>query len=103
MPNPNRVWIINGANGDLTPGRFRARLVRGGPYVPVEVIETIPRDGEGNVCGDATYIVKVNGRVVADYLREFPQGMFGEPDETPAPAREDATEKVDLIKAPLPF
>jgi hypothetical protein len=101
--NPNRAWIINGANGDLTPGRFRARLVRGGPYIPVEITETVPRDADGNPIGDAAYTVKVNGRVIEDYLREFPQGLFGEPDTTPNAEQPDPNQKVDLIKAPLPF
>lgn len=97
-----RVWIICGASGDLTPGRFRARIVKGGPMVPVEIIETAPTDVDGNVIGDAVYAVWVNGRLVPDWEREFPQGLIGEPDTLRTEPTDD-TGKVDLIKAPLPF
>ena len=62
----NKVWVINGANGDVEPGNYRCRLVRQGPWVPVTVRESA--DG---------YQVTVDGREVEDYMAEFPQGLFG--------------------------
>lgn len=115
----DKTWIINGANGDLQPGDYRCRLVRGGPYVPVRVRESIPTDDEGNAIGDATYEVWVDGRLVDDYLAEFPQGLVGiDADRFQAIERDEAAtaleqkmreqvkakgEPVDLMKAPLPF
>lgn len=72
----NRVWIINGSNGEMEPGDFRARIVRDGPYSKVSIRIYEPRDENGDLIGDVEYEVRVDGRVV-NYMTEFPQGLFG--------------------------
>jgi hypothetical protein len=62
----NKVWVIRGSDGAVEPGNYRCRLVRNGPWVPVRVRETA--DG---------YEFTVDGRIVEDYMAEFPQGLFG--------------------------
>lgn len=98
-----KVWVVNPVSGDLTVGRFRVRLVRNGPLVPCEVVERVPRDDENNVCGDAEYVVMLNGDLIADPRSRWPEGLIGEPDPLPTVTTPAGGEKIDLLKIRLPF
>lgn len=104
----NKVWIINGATGDVEPGNYRCRVIRNGPWLPVRV-----REIEGG------YEFIVNGRLIENYMDEFPTGLFGIYEEDfiertrlddakafDKKLRDQVNEKgapVNRLTAPLPF
>lgn len=113
-----RVWVVDGASGDMEVGDFRCRIIRNGPYSHVKVRTHEPRDDEGNLIGDVVYEVTVDGKPV-NYLTEFPQGLFGfyaedfaamESDDASKALDKKMTEQVnaksgpvDLMTSKLPF
>lgn len=65
------IWIVDPtftrqATMGLEPGThyYAARLVKNGPLVPVKTSVVEPRDEDGNLIGDVTYTVEVNGQAM---------------------------------------
>lgn len=104
------VWIIS-PTGDFRPGFYRARLVKGGPYVPVELAEmTPPRDDDGEWLWDFHYRLTVDGEDRDPYSTK---DLIGEPvteaelrylnatrefDRTHGTPMADARRPVDLLE-----
>jgi len=81
MPStiPNRVYVISPATGEPQVGFFKARLVKGGPYVPIKVSTIEDRDPEtGDLLSDVKYVLEVGGREVPDWYERYPTGLVGE-------------------------
>jgi len=115
----NRIWIID-PRGHHAPGFYRARLVKGGPFVPARLwIEDGDRCPEtGELLSDVIYHLEVDGAE----LRPIPKGytLQGERitereyryllamsrhavEHEPSLPQANPTAPVDLMRAPAPF
>lgn len=55
------VWIID-PSGEPNPGHYKTRLVKGGPFVPVELAVTVPpQDEDGELLADVAFRLTING------------------------------------------
>lgn len=110
-----KQWIVS-PTGELFPGFYRGRLVRGGPLVAIVLAEVAPQfDEDGEPMWDWFYLLTVDGenRDPFDTL-----GFMGEPcteaevayieatrqhDRTHGTPLAHARQKIDALQSPLPF
>jgi hypothetical protein len=104
-----RVWII-GPGGDVHPGLYKARLERGGRYVPVRCwIEAGDRDPDtGELVSDEITYLEVDGRRVNPFTPGYflmgepvTQQEFNKLAKEPAPVEREQT--FDPTRHPSPF
>jgi hypothetical protein len=74
----DKVWIVAPDN-TLTPGFFRVRLVRGGPFVPARLwVEDGERDPDtGELLSDVLTLLEVDGKRVDPFAPGYT--LMGEP------------------------
>lgn len=105
----NRTWII-GPGGQIYPGLYRARLVRGGPFVPVRCwIEAGDRDPDTDeLLSDDLTFLEVDGRRVDPFTPGY--FLMGEAISiqefnslVKAPARPEPATAFDPSRHPSPF
>ncbi len=107
---------IIGVDCVMRPGFYRARLVKGGPFVAIVLAEIAPQfDADGEPMYDYVYTLTVDGEPRCPYTHA---PLFGEPvaegeadyiaktraydrrHETPLA---DARQRIDPLQSPLPF
>lgn len=108
-------WIVS-PTGELRPGFYRGRLVRGGPIVAIVLAEIAPdRDDDGEWLWDFHFRLTVDGE---DRDPFDMTGLIGEPcteaevdyieatrrhDRTHGTPLADARRKIDTLQSPIPF